>query len=171
MATKQILLSYHLVDELNVEAVVNIYATVADTATVAQIDTDYTTLGTAIDLITGAYISKGKWSLIMPNQGVKTGATSGSRVEQTGVFDFRNASTTKLQGIALPALLNSLLTGGRINESATAVSGFSALLSTGTTLVTIVPTNAAFQTLTTRADSFISFRKRRKQLFRSSVEL
>ena len=171
MATKQILLSYHLVDELNVEAVANIYATVADTATVAQIDTDYTTLGTAIDLVTGAYISKGKWSLIMANQGVKGAAAAASRVEQTGVFDFRNAVTTKLQGIAIPALLNSLLTGGRINESATAVSGFSALLGTGTTLVAIVPTNASFQTLTTRADSFVSFRKRRKQLFRSSVEL
>ena len=171
MATKQILLSYHAVDELNVEAAINIYANVADTATIAQVDTDFTTLGTALDLITGAQITKGKWSLMMGAQGVKTGAASGSRTEQTGVFDFNNASTTKKQGIAIPAFLNSLLTGGRINEVATAVSGFSALLSTGTTLVTIVPANAAYQVLTTRADSFLSFRKRRKQLWRSSVEL
>jgi hypothetical protein len=171
VATKQLLFSYHALDDLAVEATINVYMTCDDAKTLAQVDTDFATVGTALDAITGAQITKGKWSLLLGAQGSKTGPASGSRVEQTAVFDFNNAVTTRKQGIAVPGFLSTLLTAGRINLSATAVSTFTNLLSTGTALVSVTPANAAFQNSTVLADAFLSFRKRRKQLYRSSVEL
>lgn len=170
MATLQVQCNYNVVDELGTEASVLTYFDAADTISLAQAVADFQTLGTAIAAVTGAVVKKGRVAVMLPFTDSKGTPAAGSRIEQSAVFNFSNGSTTRRQGIVIPAVSDSLISGGKIGLSG-AVSTLIALLSTGTTLATLVPTNAAFQVLTTLYDAFLSFRKRRRQLDRSSYEL
>jgi hypothetical protein len=95
-----------------------------------------------------------------------TGATFvASRVEQTGVLNFSNTATSRRYGQALPSIRSNLLTAGKIDLKDAALAALVALLTSGPF------TNAAQQVLAALVDAIIAFRKRRKQLQRTSFEL
>lgn len=167
--TQQTQFSFTIIDQLGTKATMVIYALADPTKTVANLAADWQTWAGLIDLIVGGQILHGSARLeLVPSGSEKSSPASGSRVEQTGVFDMTNASTPRIFGEPLPSLADSVIVGGQIDLTDTNVNNFYTALHTAT--ANTEPTNNAFQVLTGLKDAFISFRKRRKQLDRSSLD-
>lgn len=165
--------SFSVRDELGTEASTTFYALLDPTSTVGDVFTSGIALGAILDGATAGQIVRFDVALLgSPDAGWKSTPDAGSRVEQTGVFNFANTMSPRHFGEAIPALLSSLIVGGKINLSAGAVSALVNLLTA--TFGEGVWTNANFQPIVTGSagliDAILSFRKRRKQLSRSSFE-
>jgi len=87
------------------------------------------------------------------------------------VFNFANGSTTRRFGEAVPALADAVIAGGTIDLSDADVAAFVTAMGAASGTATSQATNNSFQDLTSLVDAFLSFRKRRKQLLRSSFEV
>lgn len=97
--------------------------------------------------------------------------TTGSRVEQTGVFNMDNAVTSRRFGIAVPGLSDTVISAGRIViVEDGVVDVWLDILEAPGSVTQPQYCNTADQALTVLADAFLAFRKRRKQLSRSSRE-
>jgi hypothetical protein len=162
--------SFTLLDQLGTEASVVIYALADPTKTLTNIAADWATWAGLLDLITGGQIIRGQVRLVQtPGGGLKGSPASGSRVEQTGVFDLTNASNMRLFGQPVPSISDGVIVGGQIDLTDTNVANFVTALHTAT--ANSEPTSNQFLVLSALNDAFLSFRKRRKQLSRSSREL
>lgn len=160
--------SLTVLDELGTEGSDTYYAMLDPTQTIASLVAAWTSLAGVVDPVTGGQILRGSISILMPE--FNPGKTiSGSRVEQTGVFNFLNGTTTRRYGQPIIALNNSVVVAGKINLADAGVAALITFLTTALTVARWV--NEAQQPLTTLRDALISFRKRRKQLSRSSYEL
>jgi len=94
-------------------------------------------------------------------------APSGNEpIEQTGVFNFNAVGPVPRRwGLAIPGFTNTVLIDGRIDLGDPAIVDMIADIGTGSAF-----TNEHYQPLGTLADAFLSFRRDRKQLQRSSFE-
>ena len=161
-------LSYSVQDELGINATVALYAFLDPSTTVANLVAEYQATSLLLDAITGGKLSPGSWTLaIDPDGGVKGSAVAGSRVEQTGVFDFTDNVIGRVYGEPVAALLDSKIVSGRINDADTDiiawVTNLLAAITTGHY------TNPNMQHLGAIKDTFISFRKHRRALTRESL--
>lgn len=162
--------SFRLLDELGTKASMVVYALADPTKTIADLAADWETLAALIDAITSAQITGGKAELVVvPSGDEKTAPADGSRVEQTAVFDYPDGTSGRLFGEAVPGLADTMILGGAINLSDPDVSAFVAAMTTPTANSEV--TSNTFQDLGALHDAFLSFRKRRKQLTRSSYEI
>jgi hypothetical protein len=175
--TQPALFSFSVEDELGTKASVAFPALLDPAMTVTQINAALAAEATALDAIMSANIYGASISVQMTPAQIaaataKDVPAAGSRVEQTGVFNLHNAVTTHLYGIAVPGLADSVIAAGAINitEDGPVDVWLDLVESVGSASVPQI-TNAAQQAVTTLADAFLSFRKRRKQLTRSSREL
>jgi hypothetical protein len=175
--TQPALISLSVEDELGTRASLSLPALLDPAMTVAQASTALAAEMTAIDAIIGANIIGASISVQATQAQIAAATTKdtpavGSRVEQTGVFDLKNAVTTRLFGIAVPGLSDDVITAGTIDitEDGPVDTWLDLVESAGSATVPQI-TNGAQQAVTTLADAFLSFRKRRKQLARSSREL
>lgn len=175
--TQPALLSFSVEDQLGTRASIAFPALLDPAMTVTQINAALAAQATALDAILGAAIIGASVAVQMtPAQlaaaTAKDVGAAGSRVEQTGVFDLRNATTTRLFGIAVAGLSDAVITGGAIDISEDGpVDVWLDLVEAAGSASQPQVTNAAQQAVTTLADAFLSFRKRRKQLTRSSREV
>lgn len=161
--------SFTIVDELGVEASIQAYLLVDPLCTAADLSAGWQTMATAIDGITGGQITRGQAVVVEAMTGGKGSPAAGSRVEQTGVFDYGTAVGTHVWGQAIASLADSVISGGKINLANANVIAYQAVIPGTITLGEYA--NSSFQALTTFKDCFISFRKRRKQLDRASKEV
>jgi len=168
--TQDVQYSYTLLDGLGSHASMVIYAKADPTKTLTNILADWETFAALIDLIVGGQILHGQVRLLTaPSGSEKSSPGSTSRVEQTGVFDFPNATNSRIFGEAVPSLADSVIVGGQIDLTDTNVANFVTAMSTAT--ANSEPTTNQFLVLTALRDAFLSFRKHRKQLSRSSFEI
>lgn len=166
--------SLTVVDELGTEAADTFYASLDVTQPISALTTAWNSLAQTIDAVTAGQITKGHVQILMNPAAVsgpslKTSPVAGSRVEQTGIFNFSNAVTTHRWGGIVPALNSTKIVSGKINLVDTAVAALITFLTTVLTVAQWVTNNQ--QQLTALRDALISFRKRRKQLSRSSIEI
>ena len=169
MADVPLNFSATVVDGLGTEASTLAYLNMADTTTLATLITDLAAWVAAVDAtIDGAIISN-HIRIVPPVTGTHKSPTGptfvASRVEQTAVLNFSNATTSRKYGQVLPSVRSDLLTAGKIDLTDTAIAALIALLTSGAF------TNAASQALAALVDAIIAFRKRRKQLSRTSFKL
>jgi hypothetical protein len=170
--TQEAQFSFTLQDELGTTASMTIYSLLDPTKTIANLVTDWQAWATLITAITGAKILHGTSRVVLtPTADQSSKPVAGSRVEQTAVFDFPNASNPRLFGEALPALLDTKISGGSINLADTDVAAFTTAMHSASGTAASEPTSNQFLVLQALHDAFLSFRKRRKQLTRSSYEL
>lgn len=162
--------SFSAVDELGTEASETYYAMVDPAMTIAQFKAAWTGTAAVLDPIMGAQITHGSAVVLAPMVGGKIAPVAGARIEQTGVFNFKNDVTTHRFGEPVAGLADSVIVGGKINLADAGVVAYlawlGALLAGGGFW-----SNTAQQQLNGLQDAFISFRKRRKSLTRSSFEL
>lgn len=170
--TQEVQLSFTYQDELGTKASQVIYALADPTKTLANLLTDLQAMAGLLVAIAGAKMLSCQARLLAVPTADQTGKpVAGSRVEQTGVFDFTNTSTPRKFGEPVPSILDSVIVDGTINLADAGVSAFVAAMHAASGTSTTEPTNNSFQTLGPLADAFLSFRKHRKQLTRSSFEV
>jgi len=169
MANIPLNFSATVVDGLSTEASTLAYAEYADTTTLADVITDLNSWVADVDACIDGAIKANHIRItpaVLGTHKSPTGATFvASRVEQTAVLNFANGTTSRKYGQALPSVRSDLLTAGKIDLTDAAISALITLLTSGAF------TNAAQQALTALVDAIIAFRKRRKQLSRTSFEI
>lgn len=167
-------------DETGTTATSVAYARIDPAQTVTQLVADFAAWALATDALTDGQIKTGRVELgidlttaaftgaVPP---LKTAPVEAARVEQTGVINMSPAAVLKRWGAVIPAIADSLLgTGDRINLSAAAVATFTSLLSNTGGVTVFGYTNPYQQELANLVDAITSFRKRRRELQRSSFE-
>jgi len=163
------LFSYRMTDELGIDASCLLYVFLDPATTVANLISEYQATSLLLHAISGGALKPGVVSLyIDPDAGAVAAAAAGSRVEQTAVFDFTNNANSRLWGEAVPAFLDSKISGGRINDADTDVVAWVTNLETAVTTGHYTTNN--FLRLVAVKDAFLSFRKHRKQLHRESLD-
>jgi hypothetical protein len=167
--------SLTVVDELGTEASATFYAQVdGAVATPASLLAMWAVLAQGVDAVTSGQITKGSVSIladptVVTGPILKTAPEAGSRVEQTAILNFSNPITPHRFGEAIPALADDNILSGKVNLTAgQPVPLLITLLTTATSAFEWATNNQ--QALVALVDALISFRKRRKQLSRSSFE-
>ena len=162
-----------VVDGLGTEASTVAYFSVPDTATLAAVHTALDSWVIGVGSCLDANVTKNSIRL---TPGVTSGYTANtgtafdnSRVEQTAVLNLSNASSPHRFGMALPGVSDSLITNGKLVIVTGAINTLIGIL-TGAVAGGNY-TNNAQQNLVALIDAIISFRKRRKQLSRTSFEV
>ena len=162
-------MSFRVRDELGTEASTLVY--VGYNGAVETVDAligEWSAYGGLLDAVTGGQIIGGHILVpCAPNGAWKTAPSAGSRVEQTALTNYRTSSSQKRQAFDIPALLDSLIVGGKPNTTSGALNTLITAILAGFTNGYFQ--NALGQTLATFADAAVTFRKHRKQLTRSST--
>lgn len=170
MATGQVRFGATIVDELGTEASTNAYVLADTSQTAAQIATAAQAWASALDGVTAGQITGVRASIPVPLPGgIKATPDAGSRVEQTAVVNLRAGTTPRRWGIAIPGVKDALIVAGKLNLADVLVTTLTGLLQGATLAGTyITPYGNALGAI---VDAVLSFRKRRKQLARTSFEL
>ena len=170
MARQPIVVSATIVDSWGTEASAPVYALADDTKTLAAIVAEANSYFVALDGATDGFIRRVRLTIepAVPT-GVKTAAVgTGAKVEQTGLLNFSASGTTKRYGFAIPAVSDGALVADRLTLGSGAIDTLTTLLlAVGTALEWA---NDHSQQILTLVDALVSFRKKRKQLQRSSLE-
>lgn len=172
-------MSVTIVDEWGIDASAPYYAMVDPASTIGQVEAFLAQLVTSIDAASDGQITKNRLTLFpaLPS-GIKSSPAVGSRVEQTGLLGFNSvgatvgSATTKRFSETIPALSNgnTVLVGDRmVLTAADPIANLILLLTTISTI--LVWCNNHSQQLTQFKDALVAFRKKRRQLQRSSFEV
>ena len=161
-----------ILDELGVKARAFAYALVNPANTFSDIATFFNSWLADLDALTDGQIIDASYEVLpgLPS-GLKSSPASGSRVEQTGILDFLDATSGHRWGAAIPALSNStsVISGGKIVlTSGSPADTLKTLLLTGGAVLEW--SNANQQALISFSDALITFRKHSKQLSRLTWE-
>lgn len=163
-------LSHTLLDTNGVKTSVPAYfvPTTPSTVTVANLITNWTALGTALDATTNAQIIGGRIQIpVTPDGGWKSAPVEENDVSDVAVLNFNNAITRYAMEYLIPALVEAMLTGGKIDLTNTALQALiTVLIGAGTAGAF---SNTAGQDLTSLRDAFQADRKHRKQLRNKSI--
>jgi predicted N-acyltransferase len=173
MARVPVRISATIVDEWGIEASTALYATADDSQTLAGLDGEVSAFVTALDNSTDGVIKQARVTVfpVLPT-GIKATAAAGSRVEQTGEIGFLATGSAKRYTAAIPALSNgaTVLAADRIVLNV--VDPIGLLIKILTTLGTVLHwTNEHYQEIQKFLDALVAYRKKRKQLQRSSFEV
>ena len=160
-------LSFVVTDELGTSANMQFYAMADSTATLGDVLAAWGDMLTSVRLMSSGGINKGH--ILFPQvPDFVSPASTGSRVEQCGVFNFGNADDTRRWAAVVPSLNPREIANGKIDLTATDVTSWVGFLLSGATAYQFA--NPATQLLTHLIDAFIAFRKKRRQLARTSYE-
>lgn len=163
-------LSHTVMDSNGVKTSVPAYfvPTTPSTVTVANLLTNWTDLGTALDNVTNGQIIGGRITIpVNPDGGWKSAPVEENDVSDVAVLNFNNAITRYAMEYFIPALVNAMLTGGKIDLTNTALLALISFLTAPATAGAF--SNTAGQDLTSLRDAFQADRKHRKQLRNKSI--
>lgn len=169
MATVYLEVAASMVDEINVPASYLEFGKVDDTTTISQLVTALQTYLGHLHDVSGAKIESAHCRLILDVSTHQADSpTAGSRVEQTGLFNFEQDGSPYKFGLDLPAIDDALLVGGRIDLTNTVVSDWIDMHTTG--ISPLFFTSKYRLDLAGLADAILTFRKHRRALDKVSFE-
>lgn len=160
---------FSITDALGIRASCTVYGKGDSTLTLADQVTQWQALATALAGVTDGLINEGDIRVrVSPTVDQSTKPVAGSEVERTEVSTFVvTGASGKTFGVDVPAWSTTLISGGKpVVDSGAGLTWVEALTGTYTGGEM---TNNTYQALGALARSFLSFRKRRKQLFRESL--
>lgn len=165
--------SYSLVDAAGTKASAVVNGTAAGSATLTQLLADFTSIGGALNGVSGAQILNGQVRVRLPADGAwKSSPDADSLVEQNAVFNASVAENTHRWGFDVPAIKDALLLANdAVDVSVTAVQTWMKIIDGTTALTAGNVANAAFQTITGMVDVVTSFRKHRKAVARTTFTI
>jgi len=171
MATVQAQFSYTVQDGLGTKASIAIYGTVDDATVVSDLTAQWQDYSTALTAVIDGKIVGGTARIVLAPTASQSGKpTTGSRVEQNAVINYLVPDSGRRFGIATPSWKDSLISGGAPIVGSGAGATWQALLTGAMGDATGTNTSNDFLALGAAVDAFLSFRKHRKQLTRSSFE-
>lgn len=169
-------LSYSVEDSLGTRASITTYALLDPAMTVDQARLAWEAQATALSAVINVAIIGGGVEVF--DTAAQLGAlalpaaAAASRVEQTAVMNFGNSVNLHTFGIAVAGLSDANIVAGKVDlTEGGAVDVWVDIIEEAGTALLPQYTNNAQQPITTLKDASVSFRKRRKQLSRSSREL
>jgi hypothetical protein len=168
MADVVIQCSFTLRDELGTSATMPFFLMGPDTSTLANVVTAMQAVADKLEAITGAVIERANVTFHPGLSGMAITPTAGARVEQTGLFNWSNTVTPFKWPIDVPAILDTVLTAGKIDLAQADVEAFTDLFEVAIGVFTAV--TGGYDPLDALVDAALTFRKHRKQLTRSSHE-
>lgn len=163
-------LSHTLLDSNGVKTSVPSYfvPTTPSTITVANLITNWVALGTDLDAVTNAQIIGGRISIpVTPDGGWKSAPVEENDVSDVIVLNFNNGTTKYAMEYLIPAFLESLVSGGKVNLLDTALTALYSFLISAATAGAF--SNTAGQDLSSLRDAFQADRKHRRQLRNKSI--
>jgi len=169
LATVYAEISASLVDEINVPASYLEWVDFDDATTLSQVLIDMNTYLGHLHDTSAAMIEAAHVRLILDVSTHQAGAPeAGSRVEQTGLFNFNQTGAPYKFGLDLPAIDPALLVGGRIDLTNTVVQDWINMHIDGLTYTNF--TSKYRLALPSLADAMLTFRKHRRALDKVSFE-
>lgn len=164
------IVSLTIQDEVGTKANLPVYVEVPDTVTVATLRGFSQTIAIDADAISGGKVIEIRNTLSIPQpvSGIKANPVAGSRVEQTGLFNFSQLGSKYRWPIDVPAIADTKLIKGRIDLTDADIIAFIAAMSTTASL--IVPSSKWALALEGLLDAALTFRKHRKQLIKETFE-
>lgn len=162
--------SYTLRDEMGTEASALVYTSYNGAVeTVNGLTGTWLQYGGLLDAASSAQIVGGHVKIpLAADPSWKSAPAAGSRVEQCGVINFSAASSTKRWAAIVPALVDTAISAGKIITASGVVKDIIDALLAGFTNGNY--DNFLGQGLTDFRDAFVSFRKHRRQLQRSTEQ-
>lgn len=171
MAFTQLQISARIQDAWGTETSCLIYGQMGDTEELTSVEALAQSVLVALDGCTDGKIVAAHILLPIVPTGVKGAPTSRSRVEQTGLLNFTASGTSKRWALAIPSVKDDIMNADRIillvGEPANVLTTY--LLNPAGNLG-FNGCNETCQPLTALVDASVSFRKKRRQLGRSSLE-
>lgn len=167
-------ISARIRDAWGTEASTLIYGEMDSTEDLTSVESLAQSVLGALDGCTDGVILSARVTLPVVLTGVKTAATAGSRVEQTGLLSFSATGTPRRFTLAIPSVRNdvTVMTADRIILTVGApINLLVTHLLNPAGNMTFNGDNEHNQTLIALIDASTSFRKKRKQLQRSSFEV
>lgn len=142
--------------------------TTPSTITVANLITNWTNLGTALDDVSNGQIIGGRITIpVEPDGGWKSAPVEENDVSDVIVTNFNNAITRYAAEYLIPAFVEAILTGGKVDLTNTALVALISELTAAA--VAGAFSNSAGQDLTSLRDAFQADRKHRRQLRNKSI--
>lgn len=142
--------------------------TTPSTVTVANLITNWTDLGTALDNAINGQIIGGRISIpVTPDAGWKTAPVDENDVSDVVNLNFNNAVTRYAMEYIIPAFVQAMITGGKVDLTNTALVALIDVLVNAGTGGSFA--NTAGQDLTALRDAFQTDRKHRRQLYNKSI--
>lgn len=168
MAQIPALISVHIIDAYGIPGQSPYFVTLDDTKTIAQLDTDMSSLITDVAALSQGVVTE-VTCLIRRETGIDPTTALGD-IEKGGLFNFNNASDSYATGLLIPDINPAVLTSqGLLDLTNAAVTAFITYVTTAHTVVTVV--TKGVRALTALRDALITFRKHRKPLARKTTEL
>lgn len=163
-------MSHTLLDSNGVKTSTPAYfvPTTPSTVTVANLITNWVALGTDLDAVTNAQIIGGSIKIpCTPDGGWKSAPVDENDVSDVIVMNFNNGVTKYAMEYLIPAFLESLVPGGKVDLLDTALTSLYSFLISAATAGSF--SNTAGQDLSSLRDAFQADRKHRRQLYRKSI--
>jgi len=162
VATIQMVFSAHVVDDSGRSRSCHAYVARSDTTTLASLIASLESFGDNIANLSDGRVDRITLHVVDTAWTPEKLNTGGAPIEQTGLINFSATGTSKRWALAIPAFTNIRLIGNRPDP--TYIEFIAAALTSGNY------TNDHGQPLDTWLDAFLSIRKDRKQLQRSSLQ-
>jgi len=163
-------LSHTVLDSNGVKTSVPAYfvPTTPSTVTVANLITNWTNLGTALDNVSNGAIIGGRITIpVTPDGGWKTTPVEENDVSDVIVTNFNNTITRYAAEYIIPAFVEAILSGGKVDLTNTALVALISELTAAA--VAGAFSNNAGQDLSSLRDAFQADRKHRRQLRNKSI--
>jgi hypothetical protein len=158
--------SLTLRDDNGAKASVNQEVNVNDASAISTLSTFAQGFASTLNAATGGVIDEIRLCLIIPLPGgIRSSPDANVDITQTGTFNF-NDGTPYASALVVPALGDTLISGGQINLADQAVTDLVTWWTTVHSTHQIV--SKPFHNLVTLVDGLFSFRKRRSAIARRS---
>ena len=172
MADQAVQFSITFRDGLGTERATQAYLQFPETLTLNDLWLAFNQWYQSTSSLSDAHVSAGLIRVIPTLTPLSSPDQARSRVEQTGVLNFLATGSDKRWGMAIPGVSPNVMTGDRVDLSNSAVIHLLEIMTGAINSGTSVAfTNSHNQPITAFVDALVSFRKKRKQLQRSSFEV
>jgi|SRR5215471_3690055 len=164
-------LSIRLTDALGVTVSMPVYIALDPSKTLSAIEADLNSVIAAVEATTDSFIEGATLNVEVSivRTGFKTSPNATAENERTGLFNFKQTGSPYKNGVDLPAIQDALITGGKIDLTAAAITALVNALTVPFTTFEVVST--AIRALTALTDALLTFRKHRKAESRRSIEV
>ena len=169
MATAYGIVGIRLKDWLGIITSHQLFVSLADTTTVAQVIADVQTYCGLLDPITDAAGVIAHFELVFPSTGLKTGVAVNNELGAGALFSFGQVSSPYKFSVLVPAMAEGKILNGKVNLGDTDVINYENWLQTNATHLQV--TSKARNALSGFLSSELVTRKHRKSETRVSYEL
>lgn len=163
----QIRMTWSIVDELGTRATVLTHALADSSVALSAQIAEWSSLALYINALSAGRITGGDFTIVLGPPYTRP-PNLNSRVEECAVFNLLNTQTPHRNAVVVPAFNDFYVSAGKVDLSNGDIQAFINILTNAS--ATFRYANPNYQPFSALADAFLSFRRKRKLLGRTSFE-